>query len=101
MPGNTLMKGISKEANLDDIELIIHKGNFISTSAACHKITWPINPWMSILSVPLNFGVVPGCSLIQFNGDGEIYKCEVWYSGFEFLLEHELRHCRGFKDRLY
>jgi hypothetical protein len=98
MPGNTLQEGVTHETPLDQMELVIHKGNYIDTSIACHKITWPIKPWLSLLSIPLNAGIVPACCEITYDGNGGIERCEVWYSHFDFLLQHELKHCMGYDE---
>ena len=96
-PGNTLQKGVTHETPLAKMALIVHKGNFITTSVACHKATWPYKPWLSVASIFLNFGIVPACCMVEYDGSGGVRGCEVWYSGFDFQLQHELRHCMGYK----
>lgn len=96
MPGNTFAPGITHETSLNKMKLTVHKGNPISTSTACHKIMLKKTIWPTILSIPLNAGIVPACCEVERDGHGGVKACEVWHWGFG--LEHELRHCMGYAE---
>ena len=82
---------------LDQVNLTVHELSIWESSWHCHKLAWEYNPLMMILA----FGTLPACSEVTYK-DGKVEACEVWVpNGSKYLLEHELRHCMGYRDSLF
>lgn len=88
---NELFDKVIEPAKLEDIELIIHEENFFTAGWICaEKAGYPV------ILHPV-FLTLFGCADVHWK-DGKVYKCEVWYCCGDWVLEHELEHCKGYKD---
>lgn len=89
-PQDQLFDGLDGPTNLEDIDLILHKQDFLSTGWICaEKLGYPGLLHPIVLTIF-------GCAEVQWQ-DGQVYKCEVWYT-FDWSLDHELKHCNGYDD---
>lgn len=92
-----LFKGLIRPAELDEIEITIHRGIF-ETGYVCFTGISTANKVLSIIG---NAGIVPACAYVwDVDNDGVTDTCEV-YVMFDYFLDHELQHCRGYDDVLY
>ena len=101
MPGNTLFKGIKEPMKISEIKDFkeIPQG-FWKTNASCYANGFKHRPVMATISLLLGAPIL-GCSSIIKRGD-KIVKCHIYYpKGDEYIRQHELRHCMGYKDVLY
>lgn len=101
MPGNTLFKGMTEPMKISEIEDFkeIPQG-FWKTNASCYANAFKNSPIKATISAALMAPIL-GCSSIVKRGD-KIVKCHIYYpKGDEYIRQHELRHCMGYKDVLY
>jgi len=89
-PQDELFEGLDKPTELEDVDLIVHKVNFLSAGWICaEKAGYPAFLHPLILTIF-------GCADVQWRNN-EVIKCEIWYS-VDWALEHELEHCKGWDD---
>ena len=89
-PQNELYKELNEPTPLEEIDITLYKKNFLMTGWICaEKAGYPAFFHPFILTVF-------GCADVHWQ-DGKVIKCDVWYSG-DWILEHELNHCRGYDD---
>jgi hypothetical protein len=98
MPGNTLFTGLTHETKLEDVEVIVTISAY-ETQLYCTQYA----PWyMVALNCVTNACFIPACAIMQFDDTGGVKKCYVYsWIDVDFLIEHETRHCQGYKDLLY
>jgi hypothetical protein len=98
MPGTALIPGVSKPAQLEEVSVVIHYGLWETTSFCNAGIKSSLVFANCLLNACLWFG----CADVRWDSEGKIKTCDV-YLAFEsdYLLEHELRHCKGYADTLY
>ena len=84
---------------LSEVKLTIHELSFLESSYHCHKLAFKMNPLMIIAA----FGMMPACADVTYSRKyRKVKACEVWIpKGIDWMLEHELRHCEGYKDSLF
>ncbi|MDX9833010.1 MAG: hypothetical protein RBU35_22260 [Anaerolineae bacterium] len=99
MPGNFgLIDGVTRVHSLDEMEVVEHPGGLIETASACNRLHWGRGERIGVL---LTGGCTLGCSLVSGQAVGQIERCEIWYpDGWEYVREHELKHCQGYRDLL-
>ena len=101
MPGNTLFKSMKEPTKISEIEDFkeIPQG-FWKTNASCYANGFKHKPVMATISLLLGAPIL-GCSSIRVR-EGKVVKCHIYYpKGDEYIRQHELRHCMGYKDVLY
>ena len=99
LPGTQLYPELTEAVELEDIDLTVTIG-FEETSQFCNKKMTELGyEWMVAFNCLFNFCASLGCAVYEYD-DGKINKCDV-YVAWEFLLDHELRHCQGYKDVWY
>lgn len=101
MPGNDLYSGLKQEADLDEVKPEITIG-FFATQTGCHQgLIDSGHIGLSALVCITNACIIPACALTEFK-DGKVDSCKVFLSwDIDFMREHELRHCKGYRDRWY
>ena len=100
MPGGELFPEISQPADLEDIHITKTIGVQITTEK-CGQALFDYNPKVFWANVLLNFGIPLGCAIVH-HVDGVPVMCEVYaVADWDWIINHELRHCQGFKDSLY
>ena len=97
MPGNFgMIDGVTRVHSLGEMEVIEHPGGLIETASACNRLHWGRGERIGVL---LTGGCTLGCSLISGPAVGQIERCEIWYpEGWEWVRQHELKHCQGYRD---
>ena len=99
MPGNDLYPGLTEAVPLEEVDVTITVG-FEEASQTCNRLMAELGkPWMVVFNCLFNYCISFGCSVFHHN-EGKVESCEV-YVAWEFLLDHELRHCQGYKDVWY
>jgi len=87
---NELFDGVQEPVQLKDIKLTVTKMSFLDTGWICLKRGGYPAYLHPLVMISL------GCATLRWE-DGQVVECDVVYST-ESVLEHELNHCRGFKD---
>ncbi len=89
-PQTELYDGIDEPARLENVKLTVAKKGFFETGWIClERGGYPavLHP---LLIVSL------GCATVRWE-NGRVVECDVVYSS-DSVLEHELNHCRGYRD---
>lgn len=84
---------IIEEQSLDTMEIDIKIGNAWETMRNCNTKMWQQGEWYSTIT-PM--GLIFGCVWVGGYSKGKIDKC--WGYATPSTYEHELQHCKGFKD---
>jgi hypothetical protein len=94
-----LSSNVDRPTPIESVNLTIHAESIWMSSYHCHKLAWRINPIFMVAAL----GTIPACADVSYSISRRVVTdCEVWYpKGDEYLLEHELKHCMGYKDSLY
>ena len=96
LPVGKLFPGLTHETQLQDIpELKIHKLSLPASAVICQWVMFKERPIFSLIF----FGGIWACADVRPNGKGGVQSCEVWAPNF--LLNHELEHCKGWADKWY
>ena len=97
MPGNFgMIDGVTRVHDLAEVQVIEHPGGLIETASACNRLYWDRGERLGVI---LSAGCTLGCSLVSGPDVGQIERCEIWYpAGWEWVRQHELKHCRGYAD---
>jgi len=99
MPGNDLYPGLTEPTPLDEIDLTVTVG-INEASQFCNSKMLELGYYgLFSFNCLFNGCVTLGCAVYEYD-DGKINKCDV-YVAWEFLLDHELRHCQGYDDKWY
>lgn len=98
MPGSVLFEGLTEPTPIEEVR--IHKTvGWVETSVECSK---RIKPHLVFLNCLLNFCVVMGCAEVYWDDTGKVTDCYVWAAAdWDWIVDHELKHCEGYKDKLY
>lgn len=98
MPGNDFLHGVTHPTDINDVEVIIAI-DIVETQYYCTKYA-PLH--QVILNCITNACFIPACAIPIRDGKGGIEKCYIYsWAEFDFLIEHERRHCEGYKDIFY
>lgn len=93
-----LAPGFTHQTPTHKSRIVIHELSIIESSWICHELAFRERPFLALLSL----GTLPACSLVERDGSGGVQSCEVWVPrGIDWMKEHELRHCMGYRDSLY
>lgn len=98
MPGTTLFPELTHPTPIEQVEVVVTIDAFET-----QKYCWESIPThQKVLSCILNACWIPACAMPFRNTEGDIKKCYVYLSfDNDYLREHELKHCEGFKDVFY
>jgi len=101
MPGNTLFPGLDHPTPIEEVAVTIHI-DALKTSIYCNKAMWESGKeGLVIANIALNFGMIPACSTMRWT-DGKITTCDIYASfDWQWMIDHEMRHCMGYADVLY
>ena len=94
-----LCSKVDQPTPLSEIKLTVHEESLLMSSYHCHKLAWKMNPLIMIAAI----GTIPACAEVTYSKKNrKVKECEVWVPrGDKYMLEHELRHCEGYKDSLF
>ena len=98
MPGPELWPGLTEPTPIEQVDVTITIG-LVETVAECNsRMAWH----QVALGCLLNFCIPMGCSTAHWDDTGKIYKCEIWaVADWDWIIDHELKHCEGYRDKLY
>lgn len=97
-PSNKLINGVTRPANLSDVEINEHIG-FSVTFTECNRLMWRHNKSALFLNCLLNLCIPVACSYVQWDVSGEVESCDVYLLfDLDLMRSHELRHCVGYDD---
>lgn len=97
MPGSKLFPNLEQPTPIEVVSVTIHKGFFLPTEYCLPRL--PMH--QQLLAFIGNFGIVPACSTVTFTEDGtEVATCEVYVMA-DWMIEHEMQHCKGYADSWY
>lgn len=102
LPGNALLPGVSELSKIDEVEVRLHKDDFISTAAKCFSLMREYSSTWYVTKIALiSAGFIPACTLPWIDtATGKVVECDIYYSA-DMFLEHERAHCEGRADVLY
>lgn len=94
-PGDILYPGIFRPAELEEVDITITIG-IIDTQRFCNSV---LPSDLVATNCLTNLCFIPACARVRWGDDGIITTCEVYsWANIDFLIEHELRHCMGYRD---
>ncbi len=89
---------VNRPLKIEEVQVVYHKENIFSIMKLVGWDEGSIDPITSILGFPVLGAAILECADdAQF--DGKYCKCDVYLAmDYEWLREHELQHCMGYKD---
>ena len=98
MPGSTLFDGLDHPTPIEAITVTKTVGLWETTSF-CNS---GMEAHVVALNCMFNACVVMGCADVRWDGNGDIQTCDVYVAyDWDWLVDHEMRHCSGYADVLY
>jgi len=98
MPGNDLLTGLSQPTSLETVRITKTVGLWETTSF-CNR---GMEPHVVALNCLLNACVVMGCADVKWNEEGHIESCDIYVAyDWDWIVDHEMRHCMGYADVFY
>jgi len=100
MPGEKLHPLLLEPTPLEEVDLTVIVG-VEETTEFCGNKMLELGMYKTFtFNLIANFGIQFGCALYEIV-DGKVKKCDVYVAWEWYLLDHELRHCMGYKDVWY
>lgn len=101
-PGEKLLNGLEHDTQTSDIDINIVTGLGKATYF-CNKYLLNQGKYgIFTLNIALNFGVFFGCSLVEWDANGDVQKCTIYrVADWDWITDHEMRHCKGYADQSY
>ena len=101
-PGPHLFPGLDHPTDLDRVSINVVTGPLITTQRCNQLLADGGHYGLIALNCLLNGCFVMGCANVHWFPGGEIYRCDI-YAAFDadWIISHELEHCKGYADKLY
>lgn len=101
MPGRQLMAGVDQVQPIEDVSVNIVYGLWETTKYCNSRLAQEEKYGLITLNCITNGCIVLGCAT-AYRANGKVYACDIYAAwDADFIVAHELEHCRGYADALY